>query len=1359
MNESVSQQNQVDALAEEFLERHRKGERPTIAEYTAKYPKLAEEIRACFPALLLVEDLKPEAADLTGLTAMGARLGPAIAPSCLGDYRLLREVGRGGMGVVYEAEQESLGRHVALKVLPAQALLDPRHVQRFQREARSAARLHHTNIVPVFGVGEQDGLHYYVMQFIHGLGLDQVLDELRRLRRCRNGTTPADSQAAQVAEALLTGRFSVSPVKAPSSPLPFTPEGERSRGEGLDTPPPAPLAVAPSASDSSTAVHLPGQAPHSTLSNTGRGYWQSVARVGVQVAEALAHAHGQGVLHRDIKPSNLLLDMHGTVWVTDFGLAKADDSDCLTQTGDIVGTLRYMAPERFGGKSDPRSDLYGLGVTLYELLTLRPAFVESDHNQLLHQVLHNEPPRPRKLNAEVPRDLETIVLKAIAREPKNRYASAAELAEDLRRFLADRPVKARRVSALERLWRWVRRNPALAAALASVAALLLIVAVGSTLAALRLKQAERMARLREAEALVGQAHGIRLSHRPGQRFEALEALGKAAAIGHELRQPPEWFDRPRNEAIAALALADVHITRQFGRFPPGSVGVELSGDFELYVRTTDNGACTVRRVADDTLVARLPALGERAHAGFGPGRVLAVLGMPSHGFQLWDVSGAEPSRRFEEKAVFTWAFHPNGRLVALAHQGGAISVYEVATGKPLHRLAPREAVPAVLQFHPREEVIAVFSYFSRVVYVRHLRTGAVVASATSAWPNGNGYGAWSPGGHTLLVPQGDGDSKIQEYAFDPAAPALRPTRLIDGGPYQGCPTITFHPAGDRFVSRGWSDTVHLFDAVSGQLLLATHQLPASSAYYSYLRFDPTGGWLAGARVGDRNDRIGVWSVAPGREYRYLAHANRAKSYGGPAIHPGGRLAAIGRYDGTDGVAFFDLETGRELAQVSLPSVTTVARFDGAGDLLTNGDNGCFRWPVRSDPANPGRLVVGPPERLPFHGGRHLVAASRDGRVIAQPMSNSYGMQAYAGGWILHPNSPRPRQVDAGLSAGWTSVSPDGRWVAFGDNRVNVYDAATGQRVWQSPAQQHPYFRFSRDGRWLLTAADGGRLYATGTWKPGAQLGSGRPWDATREVAVLGLPNGIYRLVELATGRELARLEDQEQNTDDAAFTPDCTRLVIQARHGLRVWDLRLLRAELARLGLDWDAPAYPPPREAETPPLALKVDAGKAARTVPPEEKARQAIAQYRRAIASNPRDPRAHNNLAWIYVTAPEALRDAKEAVRLAEEAVRLDPRNPVYQNTLGAACYRAGRYRQAVDRLEPNLLRQEDPFLAHDLYLLAMACHKLGESEKARLYYQWALRWTRSHKQQVAPHAEELDSFRAEAEAVLDSAKWKDH
>jgi hypothetical protein len=281
------------------------------------------------------------------------------------------------------------------------------------------------------------------MQFIQGQGLDQVLAELRRLRQAREpaAATPLEGEsAAAVARSLLGER-----------------RGSNPSDGGIS---------------STTSVRLPGQTEGSSVSEAGWQYWHSVARVGLQVAEALAYASSQGVLHRDIKPSNLLLDTRGAVWVTDFGLAKADtDHDNVTHTGDIVGTLRYMAPERFSGKGDVRSDLYALGLTLYELLTLQPAFPETDRNKLIAQVMKDEPARPRKLNPAAPRDLETIVLKAIARDPAQRYQTPAELTEDLQRFLDDRPIKARRLSPLARGWRWCRRNPALAASsgLASLA--------------------------------------------------------------------------------------------------------------------------------------------------------------------------------------------------------------------------------------------------------------------------------------------------------------------------------------------------------------------------------------------------------------------------------------------------------------------------------------------------------------------------------------------------------------------------------------------------------------------------------------------------------------------------------------------------------------------------------------------------------------------------------------------------------------------------------------------------------------------------------------------------------------------------
>ncbi len=456
-------------IADEFVAAFRQGQRPSVEDFARRYPEHADEIREMLPALVVME--KAKSADAPSGQRRQDNSSAAAAPlQQLGDYQILREVGRGGMGVVYEAQQLSLGRHVAIKVLPPHALLGARQLGRFQREARSAAKLHHTNIVPVFGVGEQDGLHYYVMQFIQGLGLDLVLDELRHLRQPRGKQAPTQDDApccptngtrdvsgVAVARGLLTGEFTARGGRQPPENRPLPSDSPLTQG-----------ANAPRSPDSSATIRLPGQSEGATLNESGSQYWQSVARVGMQVADALAHAASQGILHRDIKPSNLLLDDTGNVWVTDFGLAKADDGDNLTHTGDIVGTLRYMAPERFNGQGDLRSDVYSLGLTLYELLALRPAFDEADRNKLVKQVMHDEPVRPRKLNPGVPRDLETVVLKAIARDPAQRYQTPAEMAEDLKRFVEDRPVRARRASEAEKLWRWCRRNPLPASLVAGI---------------------------------------------------------------------------------------------------------------------------------------------------------------------------------------------------------------------------------------------------------------------------------------------------------------------------------------------------------------------------------------------------------------------------------------------------------------------------------------------------------------------------------------------------------------------------------------------------------------------------------------------------------------------------------------------------------------------------------------------------------------------------------------------------------------------------------------------------------------------------------------------------------------------------
>jgi serine/threonine protein kinase/Tfp pilus assembly protein PilF len=395
------------------------GQRPDRQEILRRFPDVAPALADCLEGLELLEQAAPVAGEsgLGPLPPPPPKRGTRPAP-LLGDFRLVREVGRGGMGVVYEAEQVSLGRRVALKVLPFAAALDSRQLQRFKHEAQAAACLHHGHIVPVYGVGCERGVHYYAMQFIEGQSLADLIDALRR---------GAGLGKAEIA---------LPPAGARQSPAGETTTRART---GQATPPPA----------------------------LGPAYFRTAVSQCIQAAEALEYAHQLGVVHRDVKPANLLVDGRGHLWVTDFGLAHVRSDVPLTLSGELVGTLRYMSPEQAKarpGVVDQRADVYALGATLYELLTLEPAFRGQDAHELLHQIAAEEPRPPRRWNKAVPAELETIVLKALAKDPAERYPTAQELADDLRRFLEDKPIRARRPGPWQRLAKWSRRHRPLVAA-------------------------------------------------------------------------------------------------------------------------------------------------------------------------------------------------------------------------------------------------------------------------------------------------------------------------------------------------------------------------------------------------------------------------------------------------------------------------------------------------------------------------------------------------------------------------------------------------------------------------------------------------------------------------------------------------------------------------------------------------------------------------------------------------------------------------------------------------------------------------------------------------------------------------------
>jgi serine/threonine protein kinase/Flp pilus assembly protein TadD len=472
-------------LVEELTTRLQAGGLLDSDALAREHPAHAEQLRELLPALqalagagaksqISIHTAQTNLDVQTPISRRDGELGPGcdlkveawdFEPRELGDFRILREVGRGGMGVVYEAVQLSLGRRVALKVLPFACALHPRQVQRFKNEAHAAAGLHHSNIVPVHAVGCERGVHFYAMQFIDGLTLATVIQEVRQSRGARS-----EDESPQTKEDV-----------------------------GSLTPRPTPNAL----------TTRPLAALRTEFTRQGTTYCRSVAALMVAAAEALEYAHQVGVVHRDIKPANLMLDARGHLWVTDFGLACCQGDPGLTGTNEQPGTLRYMSPEQALGPRavvDHRTDVWGLGVTLYELLTLEPACPVSSHQELLARIASEATvPAPRRLNACVPVELETIVLKAVARNADERYATAAELADDLRRFLEDRPIRARRPALLERGRRWLRRHRAVAWAAAAVV-VVAVAALATSTVLIAQQRDEARAQKQQAEQVVNKMY-------------------------------------------------------------------------------------------------------------------------------------------------------------------------------------------------------------------------------------------------------------------------------------------------------------------------------------------------------------------------------------------------------------------------------------------------------------------------------------------------------------------------------------------------------------------------------------------------------------------------------------------------------------------------------------------------------------------------------------------------------------------------------------------------------------------------------------------------------------------------------------
>jgi serine/threonine protein kinase/WD40 repeat protein/tetratricopeptide (TPR) repeat protein len=1334
MKTSASELDPVEELAEAFLQRYRRGERPAVSEYTDKYPELADKIRDLFPALVMMEELGSVANQPTG-PDIGRQAEIAKIPQQLGEYRILRQVGRGGMGVVYEAVQESLGRHVALKALPYHRLTNPQLVERFHREARAAARLHHTNIVPVFGVGEHEGIQYYAMQFIQGHSLDVVLQEIRRLRsgkaRSSISSSPSKGDSGEgreeltvsLAHGLLKGEFQTR--EAP------TIEGrEPKMVESSST----------AEKDQTSDVHsqvafldarLTMKDGSSDLTSVSRGdYYHRVAQVGLQVAEGLSYAHSQDVLHRDIKPSNLMLDTRGTVWITDFGLAKSEGSDELTQPGDIVGTMRYMAPERFEGRADARSDVYSLGMTLYELLTLHSAFEDSNRARLIKRIAQEQPTWPRRLDPHTPRDLETIVLKAISKEPADRYQTAAEFAEDLKRFLADRPIRARRSSLTERSWRWCRRNPVVSGLIASVTLLLTTIAVGSSVAAFWLNQernatqkqldlkekAEAKGTLRLFDSLVNQARASRWSGRVGQRFQSLEALRQAAELFPALHLEPKALLELRNDAIACMVLPDVRLVKSWEGNPhAGTMGITFDADLESYARTDDKGNISIRRVADDQEIMNLPGPGEPAWGLlFSPdGQYLGA--KYHHGnspylnqFWVWDVNRRE--RVFQASSpITTWVFSPGSRGLAVSFLDGTLKVYDLTSPSPSKEsiALPPGPPPGWFAFHPDGQKVAVAR--NRDILLWDFRTGKMDRMFTLT--GSVGVVAWHAERKLLATADGQNDAiQVWNTSTGQLQSELKGHQAQVWG-------VAFDPAGDVLVSYGHDGTIRLWDPRTGHQLLSNSQ--------GQTQFSRDGLRLAGSLGGSS---LCLWELAQGRECRKLStFSPEGRGPWTVDFNDDGRLLVSSN---DDGVHLWDLTAFREAAVLNTGG-SQLALFGRIGKrLFTTGMKGGQLWKITPNNRDSQEILEIGPAAVLAEAASCGASWSADGRILA------IADRAHSKAIVIDMESnPHRKSLDYGhpyiINA---VVSPDGHWVAsatWGDTlgTVKVYDIRNQKQVREF---RHPNasasIAFSPDSKWLVIGAGKAyRFWEVGSWKAGLVVeriraaGLPLPLAFSADGKILAIvPDSLsaepVRLIDPSTGQQFATLAlPYPERVRWLCFSPDGSQLAACCSgHGIRVWDLRLIRQQLVDMGLDWELPPYPPAESPSAKPLQVKVVQGNLAEQqkthdpLPPTSlKDQLALYSLAIAIAPVPFHPEFYQQRGYVH----ERLRQSRQAVEDFSAALLRQPANPKLQAGLLAARGRNHRrlknYEQTIADLEEALkFDPEQPGVCNDLAWFYVTC-----------------------------------------------------
>jgi WD40 repeat protein/serine/threonine protein kinase len=990
----------------------------------------------------------------------------------LGDFRFIREIGRGGMGVVYEAEQLSTGRRVALKVLPFAALVDDKSRQRFRNEVRAAAALDHPHIIPIYSAGEERGIHYYAMQLVRGQTLAELVEQLRR----------ENSRAVEQQNGREVERQSSIGVEKSTTNYSTTPQVQSFSSDH-----PA------SSSDTVPIAALSTVAPYRTSE-----YYRAIAKLGIQAAEALQHAHDQGVLHRDIKPSNLLLDCAGKLFVTDFGLARIGADAGLTMTGDIVGTLRYMPPEQALGNRvviDHRADIYSLSTTLYELLALQPAFDESDRHQLIRSIAFEEPRPLRKVDRHIPAELETIVAKAMSKQPEERYQAAQHLANDLRAFLEHRPIVAKAPTIVGRAVKWSKRHQTLVTT-AALASLLFSVVLLASIAMVNRERVHAVAARDETAELLYMAD-MTLAYQSwekGWSAEAQEILDRHRPKDDETdRRGFEWY--LLNTAIARPAA------------------VELSGH-----------EGSVNEIAI-----------------FPDGKRLASVGSDGTA-RIWDTQSHMllQTIKLSELPLYSVAISPDGRYLA----AGSTTVYlcDLHKGRSEEIFQYEHNIES-LAFRPDGERLAAGSRYHEVILM------SLEGNVAARTDNGsrNQSVEFIPGTSKLLVPirnpQSSSNGIVRiwtddflttEKDFIDSDDSLKLARVSSCG--------RFILAGDR------ERKVTILDRSTGEILDST---PPARAQLIDLAIAPDSrtfaiGYSAGIIEVYETNRSGRAIVKGVR--RLVAFQAHQGDVCGLKFIDNRVLTSCGA-DGL--VKIWDLDNDRYHAYSLGPEVLSVRISPDNGRWAHTHRKGCKIMSVTSGKAV--GFLKGMPENSGAaawsHSGKELAVCvnSANGRPIRIVDRNGKELRSLAHSGSVNDIAYSPDdQVIASI----------------GNQHLLIQQAMNGNEIatFALPSVGMS-LAYSHDGSRLAYSSNQVVIISIPELTPERELEGSRDSDCITfspddSLLATGHGDGEIRLWDVATGQQRFELNGHESGLEDLAFSPDGMTLISAGGDGtVRLWSV------------------------------------------------------------------------------------------------------------------------------------------------------------------------------------------------------------